>query len=83
MDFFFLNDAQDQFLALPKHIQEFIRKKLEKIKAWEWGKYKPLINMLPATHRLRVDDWRLILKQCDDGFEVLKVGHRSTVYKYE
>lgn len=57
-----------------------ITKKLQKIKEWDWYTIKPLINMLPYTHRLRIENYRLLLAECDEGYEVLTIGHRSDVY---
>ena len=81
MDFIFTKDSEKQFLKLDSVVQLKIRKKIEKIKQWESYHLKLLVNMLPFTHRLRVDDYRLLLRQCDEWYEVLKVGHRWSVYK--
>ena len=78
---FFTIDAQQEFLALDKGERLFIQKKLNKIARWEWFKLKVLTDMEPYTHRLRVWDYRLLVRACVDGYEVGKIGHRSTIYK--
>lgn len=43
---------------------------------------KSLTNFAPATHRLRVGQYRLILQQSSEtDFLVLDIGHRSQIYK--
>lgn len=42
---------------------------------------KPLIHMHPYTHRLRIENYRLLLRECEEWYEVLTIGHRSDIYK--
>jgi mRNA-degrading endonuclease RelE of RelBE toxin-antitoxin system len=80
MQFIFTKKAESDFFRLEKSIQPLIRKKLDKIKKWEWYHIKALINISPATHRLKIQNMRLILREIDEWFEVITIGHRSTIY---
>lgn len=80
MQFVFTQEAESDFLKLDKGIQILIRKKLQKIKDGEWYHLKPLTNMLLATHRLRIEDYRLLLRECKEWYEILAIWHRSTIY---
>lgn len=82
--FVFTKFAQKKFLKMEQSAQERIRAKLVELKEYEHlaAVLKPLINFSPATHRLRVGTYRLILQQISDtDFLVLDVGHRSEIYK--
>ena len=81
MKFLFTQQTEKEFFKLEKTLQIIIRKKIEKIKKWEWYKIKSLVNMLPATHRLRIQNLRMILRKVDEWYEVLKIGQRSNIYK--
>lgn len=81
MRFVFTNQAHREYQKLDAVAQVQIRKKLEKIKVWASYHLKPLTNLEPATHRLRVGDYRLLLRDCGEYYEVLKVWHRSKIYK--
>jgi hypothetical protein len=80
MNFIFTRYAEKQFLSLSPHQQNAIRKKLLQVKGGSLGSLRKLVHLEPFTHRLRVGDYRLLLRQCPEGFEVLKIGHRSTIY---
>lgn len=76
------------FYKLPKSIQKRILDKLKSLKEHEdiFLVLKKLINFEPATHRLRVGNYRLILELKLQGekkmeFLVLDVGHRKDIYK--
>jgi mRNA-degrading endonuclease RelE of RelBE toxin-antitoxin system len=81
--FQFTKYAEKKFLKLDKNAQAMIREKLVGIKEsgnlWQLNTLK---NFEPATHRLRVGDYRLILEQISTKeFIVLDVGHRRDIYK--
>ena len=81
MDFIFTNKSEKQFKNLPVYTQDYIRQKLVNFKnSWIWD-IKSLVNMKPATHRIRTWDYRLILQKKDDNFIVLKVWHRKEIYQ--
>lgn len=86
MDFVFTKYAKKQWDQLDPPTQAELKKKLITIKAEPTlltGNLKKVWDLLPATHRLRIGHFRLLL-ECD--FErgihlVLKVGHRREIYK--
>ena len=42
----------------------------------------PLTDMTPATHRIRIGDYRLVLKwEFGRTFKILDIGHRREVYR--
>ena len=86
--FIFTKDGKKAFLKLPKSIQNRILVKLSELK-----KHNDILSVLkrmndfePATHRLRIGSYRLILEltyQDKDNFEfwVLDAGHRKDIYR--
>lgn len=43
---------------------------------------KPLTDFASATHRLRVGDYRVILKRLSEtDFLIIDIGHRRDVYR--
>ena len=42
---------------------------------------KRVVNLLPATHRLRIGNYRLLYSRKDDTVLILTIGHRKEVYK--
>ncbi len=84
ISFLFTKFAQRKFLKLDRETQERIRTKMQELKQREQlGSFlKPLMNFAPATHRLRVGVYWLILQQqSETDFIVLDIGHRSQIYK--
>lgn len=81
MQFIFTVQAEKEFFKLEKRMQAMITKKLQKIKDWGGYNIKPLVNMSPYTHRLRIEDYRLLLAKCEEWYEVLSIGHRSDIYE--
>ncbi|PZM85621.1 MAG: hypothetical protein DLD55_06440 [candidate division SR1 bacterium] len=80
MQFIFTHAAEKQFFQLPLPVQAAIKKKLLLVKQGGTGALRRLVHFEPFTHRLRIGEYRLLLRQCPEGFEVLKLGHRSTIY---
>lgn len=85
--FHFTNQAQKTFLRLPKIAQERIIEKLKELKTHDdiLSVLKRLTNFEPATHRLRIGMYRLILElksrsQTDFDFWILDVGNRKDIY---
>lgn len=62
--------------------RDFILSKLKKIKEQKlpWD-FSLLHNFWIATHRLRIGDYRLILKKVFEWYIVLDVWHRREIYK--
>lgn len=81
--FSFSNVAHRQFMKCDPQMQKRI---IEKLHAWKShpsfsSVLEPVINLEPATHRLRIGDYRLLLRKDGDDCFILKVGHRRDVYQ--
>lgn len=81
MQFIFTDQSYKELLKLDKFTQSMIVKKLQNIKDGWWYSVKTLIDMLPYTHRLRIWNYRLLLRECQEWYEILSVWHRSDIYK--
>lgn len=86
--FIFTKKAEKRLRALPVSIQERIVKKLKDLKKNDdiFSLLRRLHHLDPATHRLRVGDYRVILeykKQNKKGavFWILDVGDRKDIYE--
>lgn len=86
--FVFAKKAEKKFRSLPNSVQERILKKLKDLKPHEdlLSILKRLHHLEPASHRLRVGDYRLILELKDQSSEglsfwILDVGNRKDIYK--
>ncbi|MFH0769803.1 MAG: type II toxin-antitoxin system RelE/ParE family toxin [Candidatus Peregrinibacteria bacterium] len=82
--FCFTKKAKRLFLKWDAATQQRIREKLQELKKHPaiFSVLEPMIDMDPATHRLRIGDYRLLLRDENDGmFLVLKVGHRREIYR--
>ena len=83
--FVFTKQAKKSFGRLPESARERILAKLKGLKSHPdlFSILRPLINFEPATHRLRIGEYRLVLGQGKNRSEfwVLDVGHRKEVYK--
>ena len=82
--FRFTKYAAKKLRKLDTIIQKRILGKLEELKDRDdvHAIVAPLQDVYPATHRLRMGDYRLVLKQDGEGkFIVVDVGHRSSIYR--
>ncbi len=82
--FEFTRFAEKKFLKMEKSVRERILEKLIILKQQEQidAVLKPLANFEPATHRLRIGSYRLILQRISSvHFLVLDVGNRSDIYQ--
>ena len=86
--FVFTKKAEKRFLDLPKSMQERMINKLKDLKQHDdiLSVLKRLHHLEPASHRLRVGDYRLILElkkqtKKETIFWILDVGDRKDVYK--
>ncbi len=82
--FIFTRFAEKQLRCQEKDIQKKILEKLRKLKTHEhiFSVLKPLVDFEPATHRLRIGAYRLILAHLKKTqFLILDVGHRKEIYK--
>lgn len=69
---------------LDARAQKRILSKLEELKKHPsvFSVLEFLVDMEPSTHRLRIGDYRALMRSKGDGkFTILKVGHRSNIYK--
>ncbi len=81
--FQFTKYAEKKFLKLDTQTQSFLREKLVEIKTTKnFSQLNTLKNFEPATHRLRIGDYRLILEQVTSTeFLILDIGHRRDIYQ--
>ncbi len=82
--FVFSRFAEKKFLHLDKKIRDRIRIKLQELKPHGRPEavLKQLTDLEPATHRLRVGHYRVILQKLSEHeFLVLDIGHRSAIYR--
>lgn len=86
--FVFSKFAEKRLKKLGRSEQDRIVTKLQELKQHPdvLSILKPLHNFEPATHRLRVGNYRLILQLIptnskQQGFVVLDVGHRRDIYR--
>ena len=76
----FIRKAEDDFLKLPKDIQERVAKKLVLARTDPFQFFIRLKGR--PDYKLRVGDYRVIadIKQNDKLVEITKVGHRKNIY---
>lgn len=84
--FVFTKQAHKQFNQLDARIQNQIKQKLLILKQDPQllqQNLKPIINMNPITHRVRIGAYRLLIHFDVDlqVYVVIKVAHRQAVYK--
>lgn len=86
--FIFTKQAERAFTKLPKSVQDRCLEKLHELKTHSdiFVVLKQLTAVAPATHRLRIGNYRLILElrnRTKQGFEfwILDVGHRKDIYR--
>ena len=86
MKFIFSKIAEKQFYKLDNTIQLLIIEMLTIYKTDEArfsNAIKGLRNLSPATHRIRIGNYRLICEIHENRgtCDILKIGHRKDVYK--
>lgn len=82
--FRFSKKAERLFRKIDSVTQNNILQKLSELKEHPriFAVLEHLADMEPATHRLRISDYRLLLRsEGESVFIILKVGHRSNVYQ--
>ena len=82
--FVFTKFARKKFLRLEKAIQERIREKLLALKHHDQidAVLKGLTNVDPATHRIRIGQYRVIVqRRSEREFLILDIGHRKDIYR--
>lgn len=86
--FVFTKFAHKRFQKISPAIQKRVTEKLKELKYHPdiLSLLKPLHNFAPATHRLRIGDYRLILQVISNDNNdieclIMDVGHRREVYR--
>lgn len=81
--FRFTKTAEKAFLKFDPKIRERLAESLKELKNPTLldANSKAVTNLLPATHRLRIGNYRLLYERDGDEVLVLKVGHRKDVYQ--
>jgi mRNA-degrading endonuclease RelE of RelBE toxin-antitoxin system len=88
VQFLLSEKGKKSFDKLPYDIQPRIREKLSSLQEHPdvFKILAPVYDILPATHRLRIGHYRLLLelkKNTKDTTEflILKAGHRKDIYR--
>ncbi len=86
--FEFTKYGEKKFGKLTKETQKRIIQKFQELKAHEdiFSVLKKLHDVIPATHRLRIGNYRLILELIIQNkeeikFRILDAGHRKEIYR--
>jgi len=86
--FIISREAKKSFIKLPEKIQKRILQKLGLLKEHSniFSLTKKLVHLEPASHRLRIGSYRVILElkqhtKTDIKFLILAIQHRKEVYK--
>jgi len=82
--FIFTKYSKKKFEKLSPEVSQRILKKLKSCKTHPdfFSLLETLTNFGEASHRLRIGDYRIILKIKDhDNLIILDLGHRKEVYK--
>ena len=81
--FIITKKALKQIEKLDPQVKNRILAKLTELKAEDdYRSIEKIFGMNGASHRLRVGDYRLILRQENEvDFFVISIGHRSSVYQ--
>ncbi len=81
--FVFTKQAKKDLSSLPSEIQKRILDKINSLKTTEsvFARIKKLQGVTPASYRLRVGDYRLIMQyESPDIFIISNIGHRKDIY---
>ena len=81
--FSFTNAAERQLQKFDPQTQQRILKKLSELKTHPslLTVLEPVSNLEPATHRLRIGEYRLLVCLEEGMCVVLKIAHRREVYQ--
>lgn len=82
--FAFTKSAKKRFLKLEKIVQERMSAKLLALKHHDHldSLLRAVTNLDPATHRLRIGSYRLLLQRVsEEEFLVLDIGDRKDIYR--
>lgn len=84
ISFIYSEQAKKSFYSLDKNIQQRIREKISQLNNHPdiFSILKPMHGSKSATHRLRVGNYRLILRMASEHeFDVIDIGHRREIYR--
>lgn len=84
ISFVFTSFAESKFRKLDRMLRERVRSKLRELKKHDdiGSVLKSLTNFHPATHRLRIGQYRVILQRVSEHeFLILDIGNRSNIYR--
>lgn len=73
--------AAKDISKLPKDIKDRIKKSLEKYVENPFLYARKMVDTSFGTYRFRIGDYRVIFDVKDDELIILRVGHRSKVYR--
>lgn len=86
--FIFTKQAAKAYEKLPKTVRVRVIEKLKELKIHDdiFSILKRLESFKPATHRLKIGNYRLILElreqtDKDSIFWILDIGHRKDIYR--
>jgi mRNA-degrading endonuclease RelE of RelBE toxin-antitoxin system len=81
--YIFTRNSKKQFLKLSEQIQTRILNKLKYFKNIEIAnKYiRNVYHLEPATHRLKIWNYRLLITFNDKNVIIYKIAHRKEIYK--
>ena len=82
--FVFTEFAERKFRRIDRFVQERIRSKLRELKQHDniGSVLKSLTHFQYGTHRLRIGQYRVILKKVSEyRYFVVDIGNRSDIYK--
>lgn len=81
--FRFTKTAEKAFSKFDPKIRESLAESLKELKNPSLldANSKTVSNLLPATHRFRIGNYRFLYERNGDEVLVLKVGHRKDVYQ--
>ena len=81
--FRFVKTAEKAFMKFDPQIQEYLIEGLKTLKDPIILKAasKPVLELSPATHRLRIGNYRAIYRMDGNNAILLKIGHRRDVYR--
>lgn len=83
-EFEFTHYSEKQFNALPQSVQIRILEKLKQLKNHPDFRSiaKTLVNLSPATHRIRIGKYRILLEKInEEKYLILKLAERSQIYR--
>ena len=83
LTFQFTKKSEKEWMKLDEAVRSILSEKLRELKDPELLEthIKGVINLLPATHRIRIGYYRLLIKREDTVITILSVGHRREIYR--